>query len=309
MSTQPTKQASLLDQEQAGNTATAATPEAPAQEAAAPAPPPQLPAKQEKPEKPREYNDSIVASFDTERGFNLMQRGAQAFATSGIVPKAYINNAGACMIAMNMARRMGADPMMVMQNLYIVHGNPTFSAKFMVASFNGCGRYESIKYRFDVDEKTGDKTGCVAYAREKISGDIIEGPKVTLAMAKAEGWVDKPGSKWKTMPEVMLMYRAATLMIRAYAPGLSMGFSTIEEVEDTAATVTGSTPGVSSDIAPGMTVQRIKPIRLDTVSFNQALERVKDGTETAEACIERLERSLAAPLVRDQRDALEAAGK
>lgn len=254
-------------------------------------------------------NTPVVAGFDTERGFNLMQRGAIAFSGSDIVPKAYRGNVGNCMIAMNMARRMNADPLQIMQNLYVVHGNPTFSAKFLVATFNACGRYESIKYKFDVNEKTGEKTGCVAYAREKVSGDLIDGPKVTLEMAKAEGWSTKDGSKWKTMPEVMLMYRAAALMIRAYAPELSMGFSTTEEVEDITGTVIGSTPGVSSDVAPGMTVQRIKPIRLDAVSFNQALERVKDRTETADACIERLELSLAAPLVRDQRDALDAAGK
>ena len=40
-------------------------------------------------------------------------------------------------------------------------------------------------------------------------GDRIEGPTVTIAMAKAEGWYGRSGSKWPTMPDLMLSYRSA----------------------------------------------------------------------------------------------------
>jgi hypothetical protein len=52
-------------------------------------------------------------------------------------------------------------------------------------------------------------------------------------MAKAEGWTKKNGSKWLTMPEQMFMYRAGAFWSRVYAPELSLGMSTAEEIIDT----------------------------------------------------------------------------
>ena len=53
-----------------------------------------------------------------------------------------------------------------------------------------------------------------------------------MEMAEKEGWTKKAGSKWLTMPDQMLIYRAAALWSRAYAPEISMGFLTKEEAED-----------------------------------------------------------------------------
>jgi hypothetical protein len=60
----------------------------------------------------------------------------------------------------------------------------------------------------------------------------LEGPKVTMKMANAEGWVSKTGSKWKTMPELMLRYRASAFFGRLYAPEIMMGMQTAEEIQD-----------------------------------------------------------------------------
>ena len=64
--------------------------------------------------------------FESEKGFALLQRMAKMFSMSSIVPETFRgeNNFGNCVIAVNMAQRMGADPLMVMQNMYIVYGNP-----------------------------------------------------------------------------------------------------------------------------------------------------------------------------------------
>jgi hypothetical protein len=53
-----------------------------------------------------------------------------------------------------------------------------------------------------------------------------------MKMAKAEGWVSKNGSKWQTMPELMIRYRAAAFFGRLYAPEIMMGMQTMEEVID-----------------------------------------------------------------------------
>jgi len=161
-----------------------------------------------------------------------MQRVAKAFAASTLVPKDYQGNLPNCLIAINMAERIGADPMMVMQNLYIVHGRPGWSAQFLVATFNHCGRFSAIRYEWFGD-KGKDTWGCRAYATEKETGEKIVGPDITIALAKAEGWHDKSGSKWKTIPQLMLMYRAAAWLIRSHAPEIAMGLQTADELSDT----------------------------------------------------------------------------
>ena len=51
-------------------------------------------------------------------------------------------------------------------------------------------------------------------------------------MVKAEGWYDKSGSKWKTMPDQMFRYRAAAFFARAFCPDVLMGLQTVEETRD-----------------------------------------------------------------------------
>jgi hypothetical protein len=48
-------------------------------------------------------------------------------------------------------------------------------------------------------------------------------------MAKADGWYQKEGSKWKTLPQLMLMYRAAAFFSRTFCPELSLGMQTVDE--------------------------------------------------------------------------------
>jgi hypothetical protein len=160
-----------------------------------------------------------------------LQRKATVYAKSSLVPKEYQNNIGNVLIATNMAHRMNADILAVMQNLYVVHGKPGWSAQFLIATFNSCGRFAAIKYRFSGTEGT-DSWGCVAHSKELATNELIEGTKVTMEMAKKEGWISKNGSKWQSMPEQMLRYRAATFLIRATAPEIAMGIMTREEIVD-----------------------------------------------------------------------------
>lgn len=180
-------------------------------------------------------NDAMVApGFDSLNSFELIQSVAKVFCNSTIAPETFRGekNFGNCVIAVEMAKRMNVSPLLLMQNMYIVHGNPAFSSKFLISTFNMCGRYSSIKYR-ETGKRGTPTWGCVAYTTEKATGEIVEGPEVTIAMANAEGWSAKSGSKWKTMPEQMLRYRAAAFMIRTVAPELSMGYLTVDEVHDT----------------------------------------------------------------------------
>lgn len=164
-----------------------------------------------------------------ERIFALEQRRMKPYAESDLVPQHYRGRIANCLIAHEMAQRIGANTLSVMQNLYIVHGNPGWSAKFAISIFNTCGRFSAIKYRFD---GMGDDYGCTAYATEKSTGEKVEGPKITWKLVKAEGWFNKNGSKWKTMPELMFRYRAAAYLVATTAPELLSGMRTAEEYED-----------------------------------------------------------------------------
>ncbi len=165
------------------------------------------------------------------QAFELRQREAKALALSSLLPKEFQNNIPNCLIAMEMANRMGLPALMVAQNLDIIHGKPTFSSKFLIASVNTCGKFSPLRFR-QTGEKGTDTWGCIAYATELATGDILEGAEVTIKMAKDEGWYSKAGSKWKTIPELMLQYRAGAFFSRVYTPELGMGMMTSEEIHD-----------------------------------------------------------------------------
>lgn len=174
---------------------------------------------------------AVTVGFTNLQSFELAQRAAKLLASSTLVPKDYQGNLPNCVIALNMASRIGADPLLVMQNLYVVHGRPGWSAQFTIACFNQCGRFSAMRYKFTGTEGKDDWS-CQAYAVEKETGEVISGPVISIAMAKKEGWYDKSGSKWKTIPQLMLMYRAGAWLARTHAPEISMGLQTQEELHD-----------------------------------------------------------------------------
>lgn len=226
--------------------------------------------------------ENVEANFNTYRGFQAMHHMAESLANSTIIPEAFRNTlmvkdrydaqakkwiyrpeanpngVSNCIIALNMAQRLGADPMMIMQNLYLVDGRPSWSSQFIIAAINSSGRYSPL--RFDItggeeeveipyavtewvyNQATKKKEPvesnqtarvknykCVAWVVEKATGERLESTPITMEMAVKEGWYQKNGSKWQSMPEQMLRYRAASFFGRIYAPDLLMGLRTQEE--------------------------------------------------------------------------------
>ena len=179
--------------------------------------------------------------FMNIKAFEAAQRMVKPLADSDLVPMTFQRKIGNCLIALETAQRIGASPLMVMQNLYIVHGKPAWSSQFLIACINASGKFSPLRYRM-VGEKGTDSFGCIAWAKDKKDGEVLEAPEVTIGMAKKEGWFTKNGSKWQTMPELMLRYRSATLFARTYAPELTMGIQTEEEIVDDTPIVTESRP-------------------------------------------------------------------
>lgn len=137
--------------------------------------------------------------------------------------------AASLILANGISKSTGIDTMQVLNNLYIVHGRPAFSTQFYIALANKAGVFRG-PINYDI-QGTGDSLSVTAYATSAASGNRIDFT-VTLAEAKAEGWVDKKGSKYRTRPELMLRYRAASGLIRMYHPEVAMGFHTDDEAED-----------------------------------------------------------------------------
>jgi len=168
-------------------------------------------------------------AFSAQSNFEHSQRVAKMLSSSSLIPKEFQNNIQNTMIALEMANRIGASPLMVMQNLYIVHGKPSWSSTFIIAAINSSKKFSPL--RFEISGE-GDQIGCIAWCLEIGTNERLESPRVTIEMAKKEGWFNKAGSKWQTMPDLMMRYRSAAFFGRLYAPEIMMGMQTFEEVID-----------------------------------------------------------------------------
>jgi hypothetical protein len=169
--------------------------------------------------------------FSSIDNFKEIYDIGKMFASSTLVPQAYQQKPMDCTIAVDMANRMGISPMMVMQNLYVVRGKPSWSGQACTALIEGSGKFKNLKHVY-TGEKGTDTWGCYVQAVRIEDNEVVRGAEVTMAMAKAEDWVNKAGSKWKTMPELMLAYRASAFFARVHIPNALMGVSVEGEVED-----------------------------------------------------------------------------
>lgn len=167
-----------------------------------------------------------------EHNFAMAQRQAKALAASDLVPAQFKGNMPNVLIAMDMANRLGASPMMVMQNLHIIHGRPGWSSQFLIATLNKSGKFTPLRYETRGDDPHAKDYRVRAVATDRETGELCEGPWVTWRLVEGEGWSKKNGSKWLTMPDVMFRYRSAAFWIRLYSPETAMGIHTADEVAD-----------------------------------------------------------------------------
>lgn len=205
-----------------------------------------------------------------------------------------------CFIAINMAMRLGADPLMVMQNMKPIMGSPSLSAKFIIALINSSGVYDDLEFDFvdqgkiskipyvewEWNNQAGrnvaknmvfegpiDNLTCVCKSRKKGSTKDLVGPEVSVKMAIEELWYTKSGSKWPNMTRLMLMYRSATLWASTHAPHITMGIPSTEEMEDIRAVEEGSATVVSS---------KIKEAARKSVSVDPTPSPTKEPTQVVE---------------------------
>lgn len=237
------------------------------------------------------------------------------------------NAASNCLIALNMANRMGYDPLMIMQNLHIIEGRPAWSSQFIIAAINACGKFSPLRFEIanhgmtEVDYTTtswenGSKQtyqnkmtinnmSCIAWAIEKATGERIESAKIDMVMAIKEGWYQKNGSKWQTMPDQMLRYRAAAFFGRIYAPEILMGIYSADEVRD----FIDVTPEPQPAVTPAPPIQQqipcydINPL-LTQISTIETMDQVRAMGQSIKALSENPKVNLCGDDLPTLRDAL-----
>lgn len=174
--------------------------------------------------------DYSLGIFGTSDNFIMAMQMAKALSSSTIVPSTFQKNDANCLIAIEQAQRLRVSPLMVMQNLYVIQGRPSWSSKFLIAAINNSGKFDMELQFEETRDKDGKPYSCLAWTTK--NGRRVEGMNVDMEMAKAEGWLGKNGSKWKTMPQLMLRYRAASFFSSLNCPELTMGLYTKEEMQD-----------------------------------------------------------------------------
>jgi hypothetical protein len=193
--------------------------------------------------------------YSSVAAFESAQRMAASLADSKLVPLQYQGQAGLsnCIVAMEIANRMGMSAFQVMQNLNIIHGRPSWSSQFIIGLIQGCGRFLDFDY-----VEAADSCQCVATA--KTTGKQVSGPKITMDMAKREGWTKN--TKWSTMPQTMLRYRAASAFGRFHIPDLILGIQSVEENEVIDADVEVIQPPAAQSVADDLN-QKLASIKTE----------------------------------------------
>lgn len=168
--------------------------------------------------------NNLVTFDDTQNNQDLQQKYiiANDLANSDLLPQHFRGNVPNILIAMEASNRLGLSPVEVMKHCYIIKGKLAFDSKMIIALVNKSGKFDGpLQYWLDENE-----TECICYAF--IDGRQYTGPKVTLAMAKANRW----GTLWNTLPGLMLRYRAAIFFARLFAPEIIIGLDDLNEQQD-----------------------------------------------------------------------------
>ena len=173
--------------------------------------------------------DNESSIYQNQNSFEFAQRQAKSLCQSQLVPSQYQGQNGLpnCLVALEMSKRMNLSPLVVMQNLNVIHGRPTWSAQFITSNIMGCGRFKN----FDYIVQGKDESLVVQCQAIRVEDNkLVKGTAVSMRMARQEGWTKN--SKYSSMPELMLRNRAATFFGRQYIPDLLLGVQTSEEVID-----------------------------------------------------------------------------
>jgi hypothetical protein len=172
--------------------------------------------------------NALAVAANGEAALAELKRTCERIAQSGLVPDHFAKNPRSIAVALDMARSLGEDPILLMQSIHFVSGKPGFAAQFMLARLRKSGAIKGT-VGYDITGK-GDTLEVRAFAVDAETNEKIVGPPASMEMAKAEGWTKNP--KYKSMPDGMLRKRAITFLVRDHYPDVLAGFHTVDELHD-----------------------------------------------------------------------------
>ena len=167
-----------------------------------------------------------LAFLSDSSAFDHLWRVAQAFSRSGMVPAHFQAKPESCMVALMYAQQLGESPMVMFQEVSIINGRPNTSARYAISRANRSGLLAgpitwTSKGAGDTLEVTA--TATLWETQEQVTATV------TMQEAAADGWTRNP--KYRSIPEQMLRWRAATRLINLYLPEVLFGLGVREEAE------------------------------------------------------------------------------
>lgn len=159
--------------------------------------------------------------------FNEQMRFAEVVSQAkGMLPRAYEGNPANVLVAIQYGASLGIEPMAALQNIDVIQGTPTLSAKAVAAMVRANGH----KLWMNEDEQNMSATCTI------VRNDDKEHP-VTVTRDKA--WAQRMGlltkDNYKKQPTTMLMWRAVTACANRACPELFLGLGgayTADELHD-----------------------------------------------------------------------------
>lgn len=170
-------------------------------------------------------------AWSSSEQMSYLRRTAQLITKGGdMIPAAFRGdqNLPQAMMCADLAIKIGVSPVTLAQNMHFVKGKVGYSGKILIMLLNTHPKYKGgLKY----DEWEDDRLGscCLAWTLDRETGEKVKGVIVSMAMAKAEGWMSN--KKWQSMPQLMLRYRAASFFASTNCPEKVAGLMSIDEIE------------------------------------------------------------------------------
>ncbi len=240
---------------------------------------------------------TFVSAFDDFDVFQQTMSMATALAKSAFVPKAFSNSPESCLVAIDVARRLGVPVLSLLPHLYVIDNKPAFSTQFMITLVNNSGLFERLEWETGIDGeitvnycdyKDGQKQTwvetvpnhfAIAKLRERRTGKVYIGQRVDVAFAELNGWTSKPGSKWRTMPEAMCAYRSASILIKRTCPELIMGLDSVEDAANAVATVDYQQDVYVETSRPALPALEAAPAVVPVETLAASIENAQDQEE------------------------------
>lgn len=157
--------------------------------------------------------------------FGQTKEIATALSNSDLVPPHFQKKPANVLIALEFAYRNDIAPFAAMQSMFVVHGRVGMSAAMAISLARKHNVWRSLKYKV---EGKGESLSVTAIAT--LHDDSEVEATVTMQMANIAGWTKS--AIYKSIPEQMLKYRAATFLIRSNFPEVLFGMQTVEELND-----------------------------------------------------------------------------